>query len=314
MSMFVHPQGLCESSHVGDNTRIWAFAHVLPGARVGADCNICDHVFIENAVQIGDRVTIKCGVQLWDGTTIEDDVFIGPNATFTNDAFPRSKRYQQAVAHTLVKTGASIGANATILPGLTIGSYAMIGAGAVVLRSVPDNAIVAGNPALIVGYVDAGKPERMARPSSVPAALPDEPIRSTRVRGVTVHRLPFVEDMRGNLTVGEFERSVPFAVKRYFMVLDVPSAEVRGEHAHRVCHQFMICARGSVSVVADDGAHREELVLNVPWLGIHLPPMVWGVQYRYSKDAVFLVFASEHYDNDDYIRDYAQFLAEVATR
>lgn len=314
MSVFIHPAGICESPHVGDDTRIWAFAHVLPGARVGAECNICDHVFIENDVLIGDRVTIKCGVQIWDGITIENDVFIGPNATFTNDAFPRSKQHPQVFARTVVKRGASIGANATVLPGLTIGTRAMIGAGAVIVRSVPPNAIVVGNPARIVGYVDAGKLEPSPSLPPAPRVAPDAPIRSTRVRGVTVHRLPFVEDMRGNLTAGEFERSVPFAVKRYFMVLDVPSAEVRGEHAHRFCHQFLVCARGSVSVVADDGAHREEVVLDAPCVGIHLPPMVWGVQYRYSSDAVLLVFAFEYYDSADYIRDYEQFLTEVGKR
>ena len=310
VSAFVHPQGLCESTRVGDNTRIWAFAHVLGGAKLGADCNICDHVFIENDVILGDRVTVKCGVQLWDGITVEDDVFIGPNATFTNDPFPRSKQHPAAFSRTVIQRGASIGANATILPGLIVGPHAMVGAGAVVVRSVPPNAIVVGNPARIVGYVDAGKPER-TREAAPPSASAAEPVRATRVSGVTVHTLPLIEDMRGNLTAGEFERSVPFAVKRYFMVLDVQSKEVRGEHAHRKCHQFLVCARGSVSVVVDDGRQREELRLSTPNVGIHLPPLVWGVQYRYSRDAVLLVFASEYYDPADYIRDYSEFLDAV---
>jgi UDP-2-acetamido-3-amino-2,3-dideoxy-glucuronate N-acetyltransferase len=312
MSVFVHPQGLCESPKVGDNTRIWAFAHVLPGAKLGADCNICDHVFIENDVTVGDRVTVKCGVQLWDGITVEDDVFIGPNATFTNDVFPRSKQWPEAFARTVIQRGASIGANATILPGLTVGAHAMVGAGAVVVRSVPPNAIVVGNPARIVGYVDAGKPDRK-RASGPPSVSPALPVRATRVSGVTIHTLPFVEDMRGNLTAGEFERSVPFAVKRYFMVFDVQSKEVRGEHAHRRCHQFLVCARGSLSVVVDDGRQREELRLTAPNVGIYLPPLVWGVQYRYSRDAVLLVFASDYYDPADYIRDYTEFLSEVGS-
>jgi UDP-2-acetamido-3-amino-2,3-dideoxy-glucuronate N-acetyltransferase len=306
MTVFVHPQGICESKSVGDGTRIWAFAHVLPGARIGPECNICDGVFIENDVVVGGRVTVKCGVQLWDGVTLEDDVFVGPNATFTNDPFPRSKKPPPAFSRTVVKSGASIGANATILPGITIGSRAMVGAGAVVVRSVPANAIVVGNPARIIGYVDA-KPEAAAAPS--PVAPEDVPVRSSRVSGVTVHRLRFIEDMRGNLTAGEFEKSIPFAVKRYFMVLDVPSIEVRGEHAHKRCHQFLVAVRGSVSVVADDGTHREEFVLDAPNVGVHLPPMVWAVQYRYSSDAVLLVFASEYYDPDDYVRDYAEFLS-----
>src|SRR5687768_17849827 len=119
--VFVHPQALCESTTIGENTRVWAFAHVLPGARIGSDCNICDHVFIENDVVIGDRVTVKCGVQLWDGVTLEDDVFVGPNVTFTNDRMPRSRLHLQRVQRTVVERGASLGANCTILPGLRIG-------------------------------------------------------------------------------------------------------------------------------------------------------------------------------------------------
>ena len=153
---FRHEAAIVESSSVGAGTRIWAFAHILPGAVIGAACNICDQTFIENDVRIGDRVTIKCGVQLWDGTTLEDDVFVGPNATFSNDPFPRSRQHPALYARTLVKRGASIGANATILPGLTIGEKAMVGAAAVVTRDVPPLAIVAGNPARIVGYDGAG--------------------------------------------------------------------------------------------------------------------------------------------------------------
>jgi len=152
---FKHPAALVESKQIGPRTRIWAFAHVLPGAVIGADCNICDHVFIENDVRVGDRVTVKCGVQLWDGVVLEDDVFVGPNATFTNDPHPRSKRPPAEFSKTLVCTGASIGANATLLPGITIGANAMVGAGAVVTRDVPANAIVIGNPAHIRGYTDS---------------------------------------------------------------------------------------------------------------------------------------------------------------
>ena len=135
MNYFKHPQALVESESIGANTRIWAFTHILPGAQIGEDCNFCDHVFVENNVVIGDRVTVKCGVQLWDGLRIENDVFIGPNATFTNDLFPRSKQYQNEIPKTVIQKGASIGANATILAGLTIGKNAMVGAGAVVTAS-----------------------------------------------------------------------------------------------------------------------------------------------------------------------------------
>lgn len=151
MDFFAHSHALVESQQIGNNTRIWAFAHILPGARIGADCNICDHVFIENDVVIGDRVTIKCGVQIWDGISLGDDVLVGPNATFTNDLYPRSRQPFQ-LRRTLVERGVSIGANATILCGITLGEGAMIGAGSVVLKDVPPYAVVVGNPARIVRY------------------------------------------------------------------------------------------------------------------------------------------------------------------
>jgi acetyltransferase-like isoleucine patch superfamily enzyme/dTDP-4-dehydrorhamnose 3,5-epimerase-like enzyme len=308
MNHFVHAQGICESNQIGSGTKVWAFAHVLPQAVIGSDCNICDHVFIENDVIIGNRVTVKCGVQLWDGITVEDDVFIGPNATFTNDPFPRSKQYPEKFPRTVIGCGASIGANATILPGLSIGKQAMIGAGAVVTRSVPPYAVVVGNPARIVGYAD--QDNRQNRLSVSAAFSEDEKpsVKETHVHGVTLHTMPLVTDIRGNLTVGEFEQHIPFAVKRYFMVFDVPSAETRGEHAHKKCHQFLICAKGSVSVVADDAKNRQEFLLQKPNQGVFLPAGTWGIQYKYSADAVLLVFASEHYNAEDYIRNYNDFL------
>ncbi len=142
----IHPMALVETDAVGTGTRIWAFAHILPGAVIGSECNICDCVFVENDVIVGDRVTVKNGVQLWDGIRLEDDVFIGPNVTFTNDRFPRS-RVAITPSITTVRAGSSIGANATILPGITIGANAMVGAGSVVTMDVPPGSIVAGNPA-----------------------------------------------------------------------------------------------------------------------------------------------------------------------
>lgn len=154
----IHSHALVEApDNIGEGSRVWAFCHILPGAIIGRDCNICDHVFIENDVVVGDRVTVKCGVQLWDGLRIESDVFIGPNATFTNDPFPRSKVYPTEFLLTQLRQGASIGANATILPGLTIGQHAMVAAGAVVTRDVPAYALVVGNPARIVRYLNQAK-------------------------------------------------------------------------------------------------------------------------------------------------------------
>lgn len=305
MTYFCHPNGLCESTTIGDGTRIWAFAHVLPGARIGADCNICDNVFIENDVIVGDRVTVKCGVQLWDGVRLSDDVFVGPNATFTNDPFPRSRQHPQAFAETVVESFASIGANATILPGVRIGSGAMVGAGAVVTRSVPPNAIAVGNPARIIGYVtDQAKGTTMQSANSGGGS-----VQESLVKGVALYDLPSYIDIRGALSVGEFQSDLPFVPKRYFLVFDVPTQETRGEHAHRICHQFLLCVRGSVQVLADDGTSRQEFTLSSPSRGIHLPPMIWGTQYRYSSDAVLLVFASEHYDSAEYIRNYDDFIS-----
>lgn len=303
MQTMIHTLSDVQSTRIGSGTRIWQFVVVLPNARIGVDCNICSHCFIENDVVIGDRVTIKSGVQLWDSLRVGDDVFIGPNASFTNDRFPRSRQKPEKFLATTIHSGASIGAGAVILPNVVIGSNAMVAAGAVVTRSVPSNAVVAGNPAKIVGYVDAARSDEVG----TMASSGDVGAVATRVKGVTMHRMPHVEDIRGSLLVGEFERSVPFAAKRYFMVFDVPSAETRGEHAHRECHQFLVCVRGSCAVVADDGVHRQEFLLDCPDLGVHLPPMIWGIQYKYSADAVLLVFASHYYDSADYIRDYSEF-------
>lgn len=154
MDFFKHPQALIDpGASVGAGTRVWAFAHIVKGATIGDNCNICDHTFIEGKVRIGNRVTIKCGVYLWDGITLEDDVFVGPSVAFTNDLLPRSKRYGRPFPQTFVRRGASIGANATILPDLTIGAWAMVGAGAVVTKSVSAFAVVVGNPARFVAWI-----------------------------------------------------------------------------------------------------------------------------------------------------------------
>jgi len=298
MQHFVHEKALCETDNVGPGTRIWAFAHVLPGAVVGADCNICDNVFIENDVTVGDRVTVKCGVQLWDGVRLGDDVFVGPNATFTNDRFPRSRAHLDVYPKTIVGAGASIGANATILPGVTIGRNAMIGAGSVVTKDVPPNAIIVGNPGRITGY---------AGTEGAPAVVPAEWSRTEESDRFRLHQLRKAVDMRGSLVAAEFA-DLPFQPRRTFVVYGVPSKEVRGEHAHRECEQFLICLNGSVTVLADDGVERREFVLDDPSVGIHLKPMTWGTQYKYSPGAVLMVFASHEYDDADYIRDYDEFI------
>lgn len=310
--VFVHPNGLCESSTVGDGTRIWAFAHVLPGARIGRLCNICDGVFVEDDVIIGDRVTVKCGVQLWDGLRVGDDVFIGPNATFANDPFPRSRQPPERFAVTHIHDGASIGANATILPGVTIGQGAMIGAGAVVVADVPANAKIVGNPGTIIGYVDDQTVESRDGSHAAPHVTGARTNEANLPRGARLIDLPIRRDMRGALVAGELVEMLPFIPQRYFVVFDVPSRHVRGEHAHRECAQFLTCLSGSLAVHLDDGERRAEIQLDTPGRGLLIPPMVWASQFRYSADAVLLVFASHSYQADDYLREYQEYLSELA--
>lgn len=149
----IHPQALVEGARIGPGTRVWAFAHVAADAVVGADCNLCDHTFIEGGAVVGDRVTLKCGVYLWTGTVLEDDVFVGPNVSFTNDRYPRSRRRPPRYDGVVIRRGASVGAGAVLLPGIEIGAYAMIGAGAVVTGNVPAHALVYGNPTRQFGWV-----------------------------------------------------------------------------------------------------------------------------------------------------------------
>ena len=303
---FAHPQAIVESAQIGKSTRIWAFAHILPGAVIGEDCNLCDHVFIENDVSVGDRVTVKCGVQLWDGIHIEDDVFVGPNATFTNDPFPRSKQRPTEFSKTIVQKGASIGANATILPGVTIGQNAMVGAGSVVTKNVPPNSIVMGNPARIVNYVTGNfqSKELVSQSSAEEHELP--------IAGAKLIQLPEITDLRGSLTFAEIPGLLPFEPRRFFMIYDIPGKDVRGEHAHKALHQFLICVRGECSVVLDNGESRSEVRLDRPNIGLHIPPMIWATEYKFTPDAALFVLASDIYMADDYIRNYADYLEFVS--
>jgi acetyltransferase-like isoleucine patch superfamily enzyme/dTDP-4-dehydrorhamnose 3,5-epimerase-like enzyme len=300
----IHDLADVASDQIGEGTRIWQFVVVLENASIGSNCNICSHVFIENDVTIGDNVTIKNGARLWDGVRVENNVFIGPNVTFTNDKFPRSKHHDKEFEKTTVKRGASLGANATILPGLVIGENSMVGAGAVVTHDVPPNAIVAGNPAVISGYVDT-------KVQIQQQATTNSTLTTSAVAGVSLTRLKSVSDLRGDLSVTDVESEIPFRTRRVFWVYNVPSEKIRGAHVHRKLHEFVVCVSGSVSVVVDDGVNREEFLLDEPSLGLHLPPMVWRSLYRYTSDAVLLVFASSEYDPDDYVRDYDRFLKLV---
>lgn len=159
--VFVHDRALCESDDIGAGTRVWAFAHVMAGARIGRGCNICDHAFVEGGARLGDNVTVKNNVLVWDGVTVENDVFLGPNVVFTNDMNPRAgfkRSPEEYLVRTLVRQGATIGAGATIVCGVTLGQAAFVGAGSVVVRDVPARAVVVGNPARQIGWVcDCGE-------------------------------------------------------------------------------------------------------------------------------------------------------------
>jgi UDP-2-acetamido-3-amino-2,3-dideoxy-glucuronate N-acetyltransferase len=153
-TFYIHPLADCQTRNIGNNTKIWQFTIVLPGASIGSNCNVNAHCFIENDVIIGNNVTVKCGVYIWDGVRIEDNVFVGPNVTFTNDKVPRSKVYPERFLNTVLRRGASIGAGAVLLPGIEIGENAMVGAGAVVTKNVPPNSVVVGSAARVVRSID----------------------------------------------------------------------------------------------------------------------------------------------------------------
>lgn len=272
----VHPTAIVEPGAVlADNATLGSYTHICKHAVVGTE------TVIDGMLILPSHVIVESGVRIGVGVR-----FVAPGSP---------------EAATRVHAGAQIGAGAIIHAGVTIGTQAVVAPGSIVQRAIPSMAIVEGAPTRIVGYVGVQPAIASARPEA------GKTIEFSSVRGVALHRLPRVEDIRGNLTVGEFNRSIPFDVKRYFMVFDVPSIETRGEHAHRECHQFLVCAHGRCTVVADDGFNRQEFQLNSPDIGLHLPPLVWGIQYNYSADAVLLVLASHYYDSRDYIRDYAEF-------
>lgn len=299
----------CAASDLASGTRVAAFARVLDGASIGADCHIADGAFIGANVSLGARVSIEPGAHVSAGVSIGDDVRVGANATFTGEPPAWGQADGDERSQTTVAAGAAIGANATLSSGIVIGRGAKIGAGAVVTRSVPPNAIVLGNPASIVGYTGSPRSDVAAGTLATGATG----TVSLGVDGVRLTRSDEFTDLRGSLTAGELPQDgIPFVPSRWFLVYDVPNQEVRGEHAHRICHQFLVCVSGSMTVAVDDGQNRAEISLDSPVLGLYIPPLVWGSQFRYSADAVLLVLASHPYDAADYIRDYEAFLQAAA--
>lgn len=281
MGTFIDPSARFEADTLGDGSRVSAYVHVAPGVTVGKNCVLHDH-----AVLLGDVV-------------LEDGVSIGAGAVVGAE---------DGAGEVIVRRFASIGANVTVSPGVVVGRRAVVEPGAVVTQSVPANAIVSGNPATIVSYVDSGQEADSAHAVLPPARLVG--VAETRVRDVTLHGLTNARDLRGSLMAAEFN-GLPFVPQRLFTVYDVPSESVRGAHAHRECSQFLVCLSGEVSCLVDDGSAREEIHLENSEIGLHIPPMTWGTQWKYTRDAVLLVLASHPYDAADYIRDYEEFLDEL---
>ena len=241
------------------------------------------------------------------GCVAEDNVQIGARATVLAPE-PTS---DVAAQRLLVQSGATIGAGAVVCGANVIGRGARIEPGAVVTSDVPPHAVVAGNPSHVTGYVSAAAGGAPGRPIEMVHA-PKEVGAVVLPNGVSVIRFPEVIDLRGQLTFGEVDGQLPFAVDRFFLVYGVESQELRGEHAHRRCHQLIIATTGAVSVLTDNGSELIEVRIDEPTIGVHLPPMVWGVQFRHTADAVLMVLASDRYDADDYIRDYDEFIREVS--
>jgi len=236
---------------------------------------------------------------------IEPGVTLGQRVIFAGDGI-------------VIRSNARIDAAAVIGEHVTIGQGAWVRAGAVVLRSIPPNAIVEGNPAQVVGYVNRASNDQRPDPRLIDVQSLGELARPARVPlevgGSALYLMRRVIDTRGSLTVGEVPTEVPFSPARYFAVFGVPSIELRGEHAHKRCQQFLICLHGSCRVLLDDGDRRCEVTLDRPDMGVFMPEMIWGTQYRYSPDAVLLVFASRPYEAEDYLRTYDDFLAEKTRR
>ena len=270
---------------------------VDPNAQIGPNCHLQGHI------------TVEAGAVLKGGITLIGDVVVGRNSILEPGVCVADPTPGQSREFDAIRLGAEVhvGAGAILMKGVNIGRHAWIAPGTVVVRNIPSHAIVGGNPATISGYLGDSTYERRNASIVVPRSE-TAGVYPSLVQGVTVHHYPRIRDLRGDLSIGEFNRNVPFQPKRYFIVYDVPSAETRGEHAHRQCHQFLICVAGSVSVVVDDGTRREEVLLDRPNIGLLIPAGVWGIQYKYSANGTLLVFASEYYDTSDYIRNYDDFL------
>lgn len=266
----IHPTALCSHDQIGEGTDVGAYCVIERHSIIGRNTSVSHGVTIAANTRVGDEAKIGAGARIGSGCTIGNKV--------------------------------TIGANAVISDGISLHIGSCVSPNSRVLMSVPPYAIVGGSEASITGYVDAN-PGVLSKIKQAPTENPQE----SRVQGARYYQIRQFPDLRGDLSVGEFETDLPFLPKRYFLVHNVASEKIRGEHAHKKCHQFLTCVHGSCSVIADDGTNRQEFILDRPTVGVHLSPMVWGIQYKFTRDAVLLVFTSEHYDPEDYIRNYNDF-------
>ena len=283
--------------------------NIHPSSRVD------ETVKVDLEAQIGPNcylhgcITVEAGAVLKGGITLIGDIIVGHHSIIEPGvciASPMPGNLQEST-HVQLGHHVHIGAGTVLVSGVSIGHNAWVEPGTLVARNIPAHAIVGGNPATIRGYMDDPTCHGYVASELVPRS--DKiGTHASLVQGVTVHHFARIRDLRGDLSIGEFERNVPFLPKRYFIVYDVPSTETRGEHAHKQCHQFLVCVAGSVSVVVDDGTRREEVLLDRPSIGLYIPAGIWGIQYKYSSNGTLLVFASEYYDASDYIRNYDEFL------
>ena len=269
-------------------------AHVGPGADIAPDAAVGPNCVLRGEISIGARTTLGPSVSLAGAVVIAADCRIDAGVTTTEGLSGAGG------ARLVLGAGVQVGAGSVLTLGLEIGAGARIEAGSIVTRAVPAHAIVAGDPAVVVGFVTTEPP---------PTFTDGNVIHSRAVAGVSFHRFPVVREPRGSLIFSEFGMEVPFVPKRYFMVHDVPPHQLRGTHARETCGELLVCVAGSINAVVDDGLSREEYVLDRPHLGLYIPPLVWATQYKHTPDAILMVFATHHYEADDYIVDYDGFVA-----
>ncbi len=304
MTVHIHPDARCEADSVGEGARIGAMAVVRSGSRIESRAEIGAHATIAEGVIVGSDAIVEEGARVGRGVEIGDGARIGANAVI------EARDSDGTAAVTIIEGGAEIGSGAIVTAGTRVGFDSVVKPRSVVRGDVPPRAVVHGDPAAIVGYVD----ELRAAASVIEAdaAAGQKEIIEVGVGGCQLWPLESYRDLRGSLVPLEFDDGLPFAPRRLFYVFGAPGKEVRGEHAHKACAQFLIAINGSLAVVVDDGANVVEVRLNRPDVGLFLAPRTWGTQYKFSPDALLAVMASHPYDADDYIRSFSEFQQFIA--